>query len=118
MLREVMLPSAAMPALAEKAIRPKAQVMLALVGEVMQLPPGDPAIQRGVLFTVLPCIAMMVAPRQIAGVLLPDVARDPSALVAGFVDFTLAGLDALAATHRPAPATAGKPAPRPRRPAR
>jgi AcrR family transcriptional regulator len=100
MLREVMMPSAAMPALADKAIRPKAALMLGLVGELMQLPPGNPAVQRGVMFTILPCIAMMVAPRQIAGVLLPDAARDPAALVADFVDFTLAGLDALTAGHR------------------
>ena len=100
MLREVMMPSAAMPALADKAIRPKAALMLGLVGELMQLPPVDPAVQRGVMFTILPCIAMMVAPRQIAGVLLPDAARDPAALVADFVDFTLAGLDALTASHR------------------
>ena len=102
MLREVMTPSAAMPALAEKAIRPKAALMLALVGELMRLPPSDPVVQRGVMFTILPCIAMVVAPRQIAGVLLPDAQRDPASLSADFVDFTLAGLDALAASHRAA----------------
>ena len=103
MLREVMMPSAAMPALAKKAIQPKATLMLGLVGELMRLPPGHPAVQRGVMFTILPCIAMMVAPRQISGVLLPDAARDPRALADDFVDFTLAGLDALAAKHRAAP---------------
>jgi AcrR family transcriptional regulator len=117
MLREIMLPSAVMPALADKAIRPKAALMLELVGEVMQLPPGDPAIQRGVMFTVLPCIAMMVTPRQITGMLLPDVGRDPKTAVADFVDFTLAGLDALAAAHRPTCGPVDKPAPRKARPA-
>jgi AcrR family transcriptional regulator len=117
MLREVMLPSAAIPALVEKAIRPKAALMLSLVGEVMGLAPGDPAIQRGVMFTVLPCIAMVVAPRQVTSVLLPDVGHDPRAVVADFVDFTLAGLDALAASHRKPPAARARPASRRTRPA-
>ena len=108
MLREVMTPSAALPALADKAIRPKAALMLGLVGELMRLPPTHPGVQRGVMFTILPCIAMMVAPRQIAGVLLPDAARDPVALVADFVDFTLAGLDTLAEAHRAAAKPARK----------
>jgi AcrR family transcriptional regulator len=109
MLREVMTPSAAMPALAEKAVRPKAALVLGLVGELMQLPPGHPAVQRGVMFTILPCIAMMLAPRQLTGVVLPEAVRDTAGLVADFVDYTLAGLDALAAAHRATPATAGKP---------
>ncbi len=104
------MPSAAMPALAEKAIRPKAALMLGLVGELLQLPPGDPLVQRGVMFAILPCIAMMVAPRQISGVLMPDAARDPAALAADFVAFTLAGLDALAATRRAT--QPGRPKPR------
>ena len=112
MLREVMMPSAAMPALARKAIQPKATLMLGLVGELMRLPPDHPAVQRGVMFTILPCIAMMVAPRQISGVLLPDVARDPPALADDFVDFTLAGLDALAAKHLATRAASPRPRPR------
>ena len=115
MLREVMTPSAAMPALADKAIRPKAALMLALVGELMQRPSSDPVVQRGVMFAILPCIAMVLAPRQIAGMLLPDAQRDPVALVSGYVDFTLAGLDALAASH-PAPAVPVAPS-RSRKPA-
>ena len=103
MLREVMTPSAALPALADKAIRPKAAFMLALVGEVMRVPPGDPLVQRGVMFAILPCIAMLIAPRQIASRLLPQAMGDATGLATAFVDFTLAGLDALAAS-RGAPA--------------
>ena len=102
MLREVMTPSAAIPALADRAIRPKAALMLSLVGELMQRAPSDPVVQRGVMFAILPCLAMVIVPRQIAGLVLPDAQRDPVALAAGLVDFTLAGLDALAA--QPAPA--------------
>ena len=104
MLREVMTPSAAIPALADKAIRPKAALMLSLVGELMRRTPSDPAVQRGVMFAILPCLAMVLAPRQVAGVVLPEAQRDPVALAAGLVDFTLAGLEALAASAAPAPA--------------
>ena len=78
-------------------------MLLMLVSEVMHLPADDPLVQRGVMFTILPCIAMLIAPRQIAGILLPGAVRDPSALAAAFVDFTLAGLDALVASHRSLP---------------
>ena len=118
MLREVMSPSAAMPALADKAVRPKAALVLGLVGELMQLPPSHPAVQRGVMFTILPCIAMMLAPRQLTGVLLPEAGRDTAGQVADFIEYTLAGLDALAAAHRAMPPTAGKPPARRARPAR
>ena len=100
MLREVLSPSPAMPALVEKAVRPKAAVMLELMGEVLQLDPQDPAVQRAVMFTVLPCIALMIAPKQMQNALLPAVAKDRNALADDFVRFVIAGLDAIAAGHR------------------
>ncbi|MFL9966018.1 CerR family C-terminal domain-containing protein [Paraburkholderia sediminicola] len=100
MLREILSPSRAMPALVEKAVRPKAAVMLRLMGEVLQLDPRDPAVQRAVMFTVLPCIALMIAPKQVQNALLPAVAKDRNALTDDFIRFVIAGLDAIAAAHR------------------
>jgi AcrR family transcriptional regulator len=100
MLREILSPSRAMPALVEKAVRPKAAVMLGLMGEVLQLDPRDPAVQRAVMFTVLPCIALMIAPKQVQNALLPAVVKDRNALADDFVRFVIAGLDAIAAAHR------------------
>nr|WP_246217195.1 CerR family C-terminal domain-containing protein [Paraburkholderia panacisoli] len=100
MLREILSPSRAMPALVEKAVRPKAAVMLGLMGEVLQLDPRDPAVQRAVMFTVLPCVALMIAPKQVQNALLPAVAKDRNALADDFVRFVIAGLDAIAAAHR------------------
>ena len=54
------------------------------------------------LLSVLPCIAMMVAPREMPARLLPSAAKDGDALVADFVRFVMAGLEALAQAHRPA----------------
>jgi len=100
MLREVLSPSPAMPALIEKAVRPKATVLLGLIGEVLQLNPHEPAVQRALMFSVLPCIALMIAPRQVQAALLPAVGKDKNALVEDFTRFVMAGLDALAAAHR------------------
>jgi hypothetical protein len=74
--------------------------LLGLIGEVLQLNPKEPAVQRALMFTVLPCIAMMIAPKQMQTALLPAVAKDKKALVDDFVRFVLAGLDAIALAHR------------------
>jgi AcrR family transcriptional regulator len=100
MLREVLSPSAAVPALIEKAVRPKAAFMLGLIGEVLGLSPKAPAVQRAVMFAVLPCVAMMVAPKQMQAALLPAVVKDKDALAEDFVRFVTAGLDALALSYR------------------
>ena len=100
MLREVLSPSAAIPALIEMAVRPKAAFLLGLIGEVLGLNPKAPAVQRAVMFAVLPCVAMMVAPKQMQAALLPAVMKDKDALAEDFVRFVMAGLDALAIAHR------------------
>jgi len=102
MLRELLSPSPAIPALIEKAVRPKAKLLLGLMAERLRLPPEHPAVQRGVMFTVLPCVAFMVAPKEMPARLLPGAAKDGDALAADFVRFVMAGLDALAQAHRPA----------------
>jgi TetR/AcrR family transcriptional regulator, regulator of cefoperazone and chloramphenicol sensitivity len=112
MLREVLSPSRSIPALVEKAIRPKAQLLLGMVGEMLDLPPDHPAVQRGLLFSILPCIAMMIAPRQIQTALLPAAAKDSDALADDFVRYVMGGLDAIVAAHR-LDKTAGSSAPAP-----
>ncbi|MEZ0604189.1 TetR/AcrR family transcriptional regulator [Paraburkholderia sp. IW21] len=100
MLREVLSPSTAIPALIEKAVRPKAAFLLKIIGEVLELNPEAPVVQRALMFTVLPCIVIMIAPKQMQSTLLPAVAKDTDALAADFVRFVMAGLDAIALAHR------------------
>jgi len=100
MLRELLAPSAALPALVDKAVRPKARWLLGLMAECFGLPPEHPAVQRGVMLTVLPCMAIMVAPKELPTRLLPAAARDADALAADFVRFVMAGLGALAEAPR------------------
>lgn len=115
-LREIITPSAAMPALVEKAIRPKAAFMLSLVSAAMGLPPAHPAVQRGLVFSLTPCLAIMVIPKEIPAKLLPALGRDSDGLAQALMRYVTAGLDALATeAKQPSPK---KPAPRRRPPAR
>ncbi|WP_422097562.1 TetR/AcrR family transcriptional regulator [Variovorax sp.] len=95
MLREALSPSSAMPVLIQKAVLPKAKVVRGLIGEIMGLADDHPSVQRGVMFTVLPCIVMMVAPKELGQRVLPAV-RDTGALVDDLMRYVLAGLDAVA----------------------
>lgn len=100
MLREVLSPSPVLPALVEKAVRPKARWMLGLMAECFGLPQEHPAVQRSVMLVVLPCMAVMVAPKEMPARLLPAAARDADALGADFVRFMMAGLEELAQPSR------------------
>lgn len=101
MLRELLAPSPAIPALIEKGLRPKVRWLLGLMADYLGLPPEHPAVQRGVMQTVLPCMALMVVPKELPARLLPAAARDGEALAADFVRFLMAGLEALAQAQRP-----------------
>lgn len=101
MLREMLSPSPVLPALVDKAVRPKARWLLALMAECLALPPEHPAVQRAVMLTVLPCMAMMVAPKEMPARVLPGAAKDAEALGADFLRFMMAGLEALTQAQRP-----------------
>lgn len=107
-LREIMTPSAAMPVLIEKAIRPKAQFMRDLVSGYMALPPEHPTVQRGLVFALLPCLMIMVVPREVPAKLLPAIARDSEGLPEELMCYVMAGLDALAGAQLSQPRTKGK----------
>lgn len=100
MVREVLSPSAMLPAMVEKAVRPKAAAMRALMGQVLELSPDHPAVQRAVAFVVLPAIVLMVAPREGPERVLPAVVQDPQGLQEDMMRYVMAGLAALAAAHR------------------
>lgn len=78
----------------------EAAFMLGIVAEVLGLKPSDAAVQRAVLFTVLPCIAMMIAPRQMQTAVLPSASTDSDAIAGDYVRFVMAGLEAIAVADR------------------
>jgi AcrR family transcriptional regulator len=102
MLREIMSPSALVPALVQKAMLPKAQIVLGLLARILGLPPEHPAVQRAAVMTIFPGLILLIAPRQIIGKVLPAVKSDPQALVDDLCRYVFAGLEAMALAHAPA----------------
>ena len=100
MLREVMSPSPLVPALVRRAMQPKAKVLLGLIGEILDLPADHPAVQRGLVFTVLPCVLMTIAPRELGNRVLPAL-KNPELLLDTLMHYVNGGLDALAKAHGP-----------------
>lgn len=99
-LREVMSPGPLAPALVEKAVRPKAKLLLGLLAEILDLPPDHPAVQRALVFSVLPCIVMLVAPKEIPRKVLPAMAKDSAGVLEDLMRYVFAGLEALGKAHR------------------
>ena len=94
-LREALSPSPALPALIQRAVVPKAKLLRGILGEVMGLPADHPAVQRSMVFSVLPCLVMMVAPKDMGNRVLPAV-NDTPALAEELVRYVLSGLEAVA----------------------
>lgn len=99
-LREVMSPGPLASALVDKAVHPKAKLLLGLIAEILELPPDHPAVQRSLVFSVLPCIVLLVAPKEIPRKVLPAMAKDSEGLFEDLMRYMFAGLDALAREHR------------------
>jgi TetR/AcrR family transcriptional regulator, regulator of cefoperazone and chloramphenicol sensitivity len=95
LLREILNPSPVMSALAIKAIKPKARVLLRLVADVTGLRPDHPCVQRALFFCVVPCILMAIAPPPLKANVLPSLNKDPEGLREDFMRYVFAGLDAL-----------------------
>jgi len=107
-LREALSPSPALPVLIRQAVLPKAKLIRGLIGGIMGLPDDHPSVQRAMLFVVLPCIVMTVAPRNLRNEVLPAL-KDAEGLADDMMRYVFAGLDALAKDAKAqAPATAGK----------
>jgi len=107
-LREALSPSPAMPAMIQRAVLPKAKLLRGIIGEIMGLPGDHPSVQRSLLLTVLPCLVMTVAPKDLSSKVLPAL-KDTQALADDLMRYVLAGLDAVAKDAKAAePTTAGK----------
>jgi AcrR family transcriptional regulator len=98
LLRELIAPSAAVPALIEKAVRPKAQFMHGLVGAVMGLPPEHPSVQRGAFFAIMPCLTLTLLAKE-APVKMGPVIDDTDTFTREFMRYAMAGLRAMAQAH-------------------
>ena len=99
-LREVLSPSALLPVLVEKGIQPKAAFMLKVVADFIGLPSDHPAVQRCLMFSVLPCIAILLAPATLPARVLPAAFEGAeNNFAADFLTHTMAGLKAVSALY-------------------
>lgn len=100
-LKEVMAPSPLVNTLVEQAVAPKAGIVSRLMAEHLGLPAGHPAVQRGMMLTIFPCIALLIAPEGLRKNVLPALLPTSEGLLEDMTAFILAGLDALSAAHAP-----------------
>jgi AcrR family transcriptional regulator len=101
LLREFMAPSTHVPALLRQAVLPKIRVMTAMIAKVLGVADDHPLVQRALAYVVLPCIMLVIAPRDVLRQALPALASDPEALVDDMASYALAGLKALGRRQRP-----------------
>ncbi|MEJ1171975.1 TetR/AcrR family transcriptional regulator [Variovorax sp. CCNWLW235] len=109
-LREALSPSPALPVMVRQAVLPKAKLIRGLIGGIMGLPDEHPSVQRAMLFVVLPCIVMTVAPKDLRNEVLPAL-KNTEGLADDLMRYVFAGLDAVAKEAKagaPTAAIAGK----------
>jgi|SRR5664280_637658 len=95
LLREFMAPSAHLPTLIREAVLPKIRVMMDLIAALLGVPEDDPLVQRALAFVVLPCIMLVIAPRDVLRRVLPVLVSESEALVDDMTRYALAGLEAI-----------------------
>jgi len=101
--REVAAPSSALIELRSQQIIPKAGLLRGIVGELMGLPENHPAVARGCISVIAPCLMLLVFDRGTLKQVFPQFgfgADDAGALAHHLVQFALAGLSAVAAEFK------------------
>jgi AcrR family transcriptional regulator len=100
LVREMMAPSDHAPILLRKTVLPKIRVMMGIVASVLELSVDDPAVQRAMMFVIMPCIMMVIAPRELLRKALPVVDADPEVLLNEMTSYAAVGLEALRQLNR------------------
>jgi AcrR family transcriptional regulator len=102
--REIVSPSPAISVLREKEVRPKVQVVLGVVAGLMGLPVDHPAVARGCVSVMAPCLMLLIVDRRTFTRLFPHfhiAPDDAEAIVRHLTGFAVAGLAAAAADAKP-----------------
>jgi AcrR family transcriptional regulator len=100
MARELVAPSPTLEAHREKEMYPKVRILRSIVAELMGLSEDHPAVARACLSVMAPCAFLSICDRGTLKHLFPHLGfapDDASALIRHMVQFTLAGLSAVAA---------------------
>jgi hypothetical protein len=86
--------------LQEKGMYPAGRIVRGIVAEFMGLPEDHPAVARGCVSVAAPFLMLLICDRRTLEGLFPHLGIDPrdtEALIRHLVQFTLAGLTAIAA---------------------
>jgi AcrR family transcriptional regulator len=105
MAREMVAPSPALEAHRESQMYPKVRILKSIVAELMGLPEDHPAVARGCLSAMAPCGFLLICDHCTLKHLFPQLGFEPAdapALIRHMVQFTLAGLSAVAAEAKAA----------------
>lgn len=106
--REAVNPSPAFVALQKKETRPKLLLLKGVIAEIMGLPPGHPAVERGCASVIAPCSLLLLGKRYWLKQVFPHFGFEPEdagALSRHLTQFSLAGLAAIAANAKDADAS-------------
>jgi AcrR family transcriptional regulator len=98
--REFVAPSPAFARLREREVLPKLRILKGIVAELMGLPLDHPAVARGCVSVMGPCIFLGLANRDLLKRAFPKFgfgAGDAAAVVRHMMQYALAGLAAVAA---------------------
>ncbi len=101
--REIVAPSPALTPLLETEMLPKTRILRAVVGELMGLPADHPAVARGCVNVLAPCVLLLIYDRGTFKRAFPDfglAAEDAPLLVRHMMCYALAGLAAVAEDAR------------------
>ena len=69
---------------------------MSIIASVLEVSVEDPLVQRAAAFVILPCIMLVLAPREILRKGLPAIDAHPDLLLDDMVGYAVAGLAALA----------------------
>ncbi len=113
-IREFVSPSYALEKLLDQDGQPRVS-FLALIGSLVDLPPGHPLFARVMFNVSTPCLMLLLADQRVINQMFPGLLEGPrgeEALADHLTQFALAGIQAVMAGHGKAKAQAKKPAKR------
>lgn len=103
MVREVAAPSPAFTALRQREFLPKLAILKGIVGELTGLPAEHPAVARGCLSIMGPCVMLAIADRALLGQAFPALALGADGVAAlrdHMVRYALTGLATIAEAEK------------------
>ncbi len=77
-------------------ILPKKRVLERLMADVLGRDPADPVVQHALALVFLPCVGLLLVPRQLRAAVLPALDADPEIFRQSFARWLNAGLAELA----------------------